>query len=633
MKPVAVIAVGAVSALGAGVRAYDPGEAGEPARSACARDPELERAGLIRPLAARVRGPLPDGADRAESLLLAAATELKAELDQSLPDLRSRRVALVVGTSGGGLPSLERALTLRAAGRSVDQRLARASFYFGALSPLREALGIEPCEERLVLSACSSGTLALGLGARLVEAGRADIVIAGGFDALSLFIAAGFESLRATASQVPRPFRVGRDGMVLGEGAALVALAPAREAGASARGYVLGFGASSDAVHVTAPDRTGAGLYRAASRALDDAGLDPSNIDIVSAHATATPYNDAAEAKALARCLGAAAERAVVQPFKAVIGHTLGAAGVLEALAAWRALEKGILPAAVGEGPIEPELTARLLERSAIGRSATALKLSSAFGGANAALVLGARHSARYSARSARAVRVELVGSPRTDLDEAALAERLGIDPLRLLRLDPYSRLGVAACADLLAKRGAPLPEETAIVVGSMGATLERNEAHHARLRERGARGVEPRRFPPTSPNLIAGECSIVFGLKGPAFAVGAGPGAALEALLAGYDLVEAGDAPAALVVVAEEAGTVARELAQAAGWPVPEPGALAVLLCAAEDSAGKAATRELIERARLAEVAAELGWAGGRSGARTGVPLLLEGLRRLGFS
>jgi 3-oxoacyl-[acyl-carrier-protein] synthase-1/3-oxoacyl-[acyl-carrier-protein] synthase II len=628
VKPVALIAAGAVSALGSGVEAYDSGRVGEPGRSAIGHDPELELAGLRNSLSARVRFEVPAGADRAESLLLAAAKGLVAELDARLPDFRERRVGLCVGTSGGGLPSLERALELRAEGRAVDAELARQSFYFGALEALRRELAIEPSEERLVLSACSSSTLALGLGARLLESGRVDVVIAGGFDALSLFIAAGFESLRATSPSLPQPFRVGREGMALGEGAALVALVRSGEYETAPLGYVLGFGASSDAVHVTAPDRTGSGLARAATRALDDAGLAPSRIDLVSAHATATPYNDAAEANAIELVLGAAAERAVVQPFKAVIGHTLGAAGVLESLSALRSLANAVLPAAPGTGAVEPNLRARLLDRNTAGNPAFALKLSSAFGGANAALVLGARRPDRSSPRPSRSVRLELVGSPCSDLDEAALAARLGLDPLRLARLDPLSRLAVAACANVLAERESALPDGAAVVVGSAGATLDRNEVHCARLRERGARGVEPRRFPSTSPNLVAGECSILFGLKGPAFTVGAGPSAALEALLTGHDLVESGDVPAALVVAVEEAGPVVTELAAAAGYAVPAPGALAVLLSACEESTPD---ERLLDRGALAELELEARRAGGRSGTTPpGYPSLLEALARL---
>ncbi|HEV8247402.1 MAG TPA: beta-ketoacyl synthase N-terminal-like domain-containing protein, partial [Polyangiaceae bacterium] len=285
MKPIALLAAGAVSAQGEGALAYAVGDAFEPARSSVALDPELEALGLRRPRAARVKlADLATTQDRAQALLTVAARGLKAELDRKLPGWRQRRLGLALGTSGGGLPSLERFLTLRAQGGEIKSELARASFYFGPLSALERELGVTFVERSLLLAACASSTVALGLGTRWLEAGRAELVIAGGFDALTPFIAAGFEALGATALELPAPFRVARQGMSLGEGAALCALAPAGDFEASPLGYVLGFAVSSDAVHVTAPDRTGQSLARAATQALADAGLSPAEVDIVSAH-------------------------------------------------------------------------------------------------------------------------------------------------------------------------------------------------------------------------------------------------------------------------------------------------------------------------------------------------------------
>src|SRR5262249_36959960 len=162
----------------------------------------------------------------------------------------------------------------------------------------------------------------------------------------------GFEVLRATTASRSRPFCLGRDGMSLGEGAALVALVRAGEEGkAQVALRLAGFGASTDAVHITAPGRTGGGLERAAPPALAPpaaAAAVPEEIGLVSAHATATPYNDAMEARALGRVFEGVAPP-VVHPFKAQIGHTLGAAGVLEALAAADALASGVAPAAAVE--------------------------------------------------------------------------------------------------------------------------------------------------------------------------------------------------------------------------------------------------------------------------------------------
>src|SRR6185437_5463684 len=230
----------------------------------------------------------------------------------------------------------------------------------------------------LVLTACAASTIAAGIALGWLEGGACDLVIAGGFDAVSVFVASGFETLRATTAALPsRPFGLERDGMCLGEGAALLALVPAgSELDRAALGYVTGFGASGDAVHVTAPDRTGAGLARAAGAALglDRGLLAPSSlrssplggspsarpatggsappvppaleIQLVSAHGTATPFNDAAEWKAIVSVLGERATEIPVHPFKAQIGHTLGAAGALESLAALDAISRGVLPAA-----------------------------------------------------------------------------------------------------------------------------------------------------------------------------------------------------------------------------------------------------------------------------------------------
>jgi 3-oxoacyl-[acyl-carrier-protein] synthase-1/3-oxoacyl-[acyl-carrier-protein] synthase II len=574
MKPVALLACGAISALGSGRAAWTVGSPGARPHSAIARDEELERAGLKKPFAARVRDLSPGDGDRAARLLGAAARDLAAELDRRLGDWRTRRVAWVIGTSGGGMPSLTDAFARLDRSEPLTAELARRAPYFGPLAVLERALGLQPVERVQVLAACASSTIALGLGARWIEHDVADLVIAGGYDALSPFIAAGFEALGATTEH-SNPFRAERDGMALGEGAALLALVPAELAPAEPIGWLLGFSAASDAVHVTAPDRDGTGLSRAAEGALADAGGPP--IDLVSAHGTATPYNDAAEARAVDRALGEGARRAVIHPFKAVIGHTLGAAGALELLAALDAIGSGTLPGSVGSGALAPELHARLLDTNAEGTLAVCLKLSAAFGGANAALVASGT-ALRAPERAAQSVALEAVGDPVLAPDPELVARTTGYDPGKLTRMDGLSSLAVTAVARLLADR-APVPDGTGIVVGSVAATVELDDAFDRRCRQRGHRFAEPRRFPPTSPNLAGGQCSIVFGLRGPSLAVGAGPEAPLEALLVAHDLVRAGDAPAMVVVAVDQPGPAVSAIWSAAGWPPPVEGAAAVLI------------------------------------------------------
>jgi 3-oxoacyl-[acyl-carrier-protein] synthase-1/3-oxoacyl-[acyl-carrier-protein] synthase II len=451
-----------------------------------------------------------------------------------------------------------------------------------------------------LLGACASSTLALGLALRWLTLGRCDIAFAGGFDAVSEFVASGFEALRATTATRPRPFRLHRDGMALGEGAGVVALELAREpAPSNDFPLLVGFAATTDAVHLTAPDRTGDGLARAAKLALSEARLAPSSMGIVSAHATATPFNDAAEAQAMRRVFGDAGPN-VVHPFKAQIGHTLGAAGVLESLALLDASSRGIAPAAAGDGAMDPECAVPLLEVSRPAPSAPALKLSSAFGGANAALVFAPRADAAPSAPDpptpARPVYLHAVQAIQGALDARVFADRFGERHPNLPRLDRLARLTLAAIDRLAAAIGADVWEGGGLILGHTLATLEQNDLFDARRRERGPRSVEPRRFPATSPNAAAGECAIAFRLTGPTFAVGGSLHGGLEALAVARDLVAAGDAATMLVVAADLTGPVSVALLEAAGGPPITEGACAALLTASPTLGGAQSTRSGVE-------------------------------------
>lgn len=580
MRPIAIVAAGAVSPLGRGEQATAVGAPGERPSSLVTDDPALARGGLKKPRTARVPALLlPPEGDRARSLLALAMRELVTELEVELPAWRSRRLGVLVGTSAGGMPSLERALAVHAAGGTVDGDLARASFYDGPLEVLSQAFG-HAARVVNVLGACAASTLALGLGARMLEAGDVDLVVAGGYDALCAFLAVGFEALGATTARTPLPFQSARDGMALGEGAALVALVRAADLGErhARHGYVLGFGATSDATHVTAPDPTGKGLAAAAVAALADASLPASAVDVVSAHATATLHNDSAEAHALASIFGARLASVTVHPFKAVIGHTLGAAGALEALATLGALRHGILPAGPPHGALDASFHGRLLDENQRGEAARCLKLSAAFGGTNAALVLGTGPGGVAVPRPRRRV-VRLVEGPRvTTPDLDLLARRTRLDEVRRARLERASALAVTAVARALEMLEPLAPATTGVVVGTVAASLEANELFDVRRREAGV-SVEPRRFPATSPNLPAGVCSIAFDFRGPSFAVGGGPLPMEEAFALATELVAAGDAEHVVVVSCDDVGPTTRMLAGSARVELPEDGAQAVVL------------------------------------------------------
>lgn len=603
MSDACVIATGAVSALGCGVAAYDVASVGEAARSAIKHDAILANAGFLRPRLARAPSALAttEWADRAGALLAESLRQVIAELDRRLPEWRSMRIGVCIGTSSGGMLSAERYFTARAKKETLtEQDVARATYFAPYVDALR-ASGLDvrgsahpghtvPVKHRQIVAACASSTIAIGTGLRWLDRGACDLVLAGGYDAIGLFVAAGFEAIRATSEGMPRPFREGRDGMILGEGAGMVAMVR-EDAAREPLFRVMGYGASGDAVHITAPDRSGAGLVRAGTRALSDARCVPESIALVSAHATATPYNDAAEAKAIHTL---SCGDPVVHPFKAQIGHTLGAAGVLELLAAAHAMARGVLPAAYGEGSIDPEARVRLLERAEEGTSKCVLKLSAAFGGITAALVAGRARSGRSATHQRRVV---LAGWARVHAADRAdmtrvLAEQTGMVLDRLARIDDLGLLTLAAAAKLKSALGSEaLVAGTGVVAGHALATLDTNERFFARLLAKGPRWVDPRLFPATSPNAGAGHCAIAFGLTGPNFAVNGGLGGGMEALVAAGELVAAGDAPRVLLVAADDGGPASREwVARVCPGRTYEPGAVAALLVAAEAGANEPA-------------------------------------------
>ena len=205
----------------------------------------------------------------------------------------------------------------------------------------------------------------LGVGADLLRSGEADAVVAGGYDVLCRFVMRGFDALRALTRDEVRPFDRRRSGLLLGEAAALVLLAP-RARGAGPRlGTLLGYGSASDASHISAPDPEGRGLERAVRAALGEAGVGADGIDFVSAHGTGTPLNDPIEAAVLRRVLGARAGAVPVNSIKPSLGHTMGAAAVLEALMCLYASPPRRRPADAHLDEPDPACDARLRARRA----------------------------------------------------------------------------------------------------------------------------------------------------------------------------------------------------------------------------------------------------------------------------
>jgi 3-oxoacyl-[acyl-carrier-protein] synthase II len=376
---------GVVSPLGAGVPAFwDALVAG---RSAVAPIRGFAADDLSPASAAEVEGDLRDDPDRAGAFALAAAAEALAAAALDRGALEPTRVGVALGSTLGGMTLFER--WDAAAGAEPPSGVARIPYYGPAVRLARALRCCGPVATPQL--ACASGTHAVALAAEWVRTGRADVVLAGGTDLLCRFVVAGFNALRATAD-VARPFDRDRQGLVLGEGAAVVVVEEAGRAvrrGARVRARVLGVGAAADAVHMTAPDREGGGAGRAIAAALADAGQSPGAVDFVSAHGTGTPYNDRMEAVALARVFG---ERTPpVDSIKGAIGHTLGAAGAFETVVCAEVMASGVIPPTAGLAAVDPACAGLdLVHREARRRRVdVAVSTSSGFAGTNCALVLG----------------------------------------------------------------------------------------------------------------------------------------------------------------------------------------------------------------------------------------------------
>jgi 3-oxoacyl-[acyl-carrier-protein] synthase II len=251
-----------------------------------------------------------------------------------------------------------------------------------------------------IVSACSAGAHAIGSAMRMIQYGDADAVVAGGAEAaLTTFASASFVAMQALSpTGVSRPFDARRDGFVMGEGAGVLVIEDeeaAKARGAQILAYLAGYGSTTDAYHLTAPEPSGRPAAHAIELALKDAGLAPEEIDYVNAHGTSTPLNDAAETAALKLALGNdRAKQVPVSSTKSAIGHLLGAAGAVEAVATVETLQTGVIAPTLGYEVPDPELDLDYVPDEARplvtgnGRPPAAVSNSFAFGGHNVALVI-----------------------------------------------------------------------------------------------------------------------------------------------------------------------------------------------------------------------------------------------------
>jgi 3-oxoacyl-[acyl-carrier-protein] synthase II len=339
--------------------------------------------------------------DRFSQFIVVAAGEAlgQAGWTEELP-YDSLRVGCVIATGIGGIETVETQHdVMREKGAKMVSPLGIPQYMPNAgAAAVAMKYGLRG-QMYGVVSACSSGAHAIGSAMRMIQYGDADAVVAGGSEAtLTEFGFACFNALQALSpTGISRPFDARRDGFVMGEGAAALVLeeASAAEArGARILAEAAGYGATSDAYHLTAPEPTADAASKAIELALNDAGVTPEDVGYVNAHGTSTQLNDAAETVALKRALGESRARQVpVSSTKSAIGHLLGAAGAVEAVATIETLRTGVIPPTLGYEVPDPELdldyvpgeSRPLLSANGAGR--IAISNSFAFGGHNVALV------------------------------------------------------------------------------------------------------------------------------------------------------------------------------------------------------------------------------------------------------
>jgi 3-oxoacyl-[acyl-carrier-protein] synthase II len=343
-------------------------------------------------------------ADRFTQFAYIAADEALKQSGYEIDRANGNNVSVIVGTAIGGITTLmEEYDTLRDKGPGrVSPFLMPMMLPDMASGQLSIRLGAKGVNYALV-SACASGADCIGEAANIIRRGDSDVAIAGGTEAPVTPIAvAGFTAAKALCSwkgdplEASRPFDIQRNGFVLAEGAGVLVLESEEHAlarGATILAEVAGYGATSDAFHVTQPDDKGEGARKAMLKAMDQAGLKPDDIDYVNAHGTSTPLNDKLETLALKKVFGEYAYELPISSVKSMIGHTLGAAGAIESGVCVMALQNGIIPPTANLEQADPDCDLDYVPKVARSASLEAVLTNSlGFGGHNSCLVFRRYH-------------------------------------------------------------------------------------------------------------------------------------------------------------------------------------------------------------------------------------------------
>ncbi len=483
-------------------------------------------------------------------------------------------------------------------------------------------------------SACSSGLGSIALGVTLLQASELDLVIAGGYDPISEYSYAGFNSLRLIADGPVRPFCHNRTGMKVSEGYGIVVLErldDARRRGATIRAAILGFGESSDAHHLTQPQPDGEGIARAIRAAMAAAELDPNQIGMICAHATGTLDNDGAEHAGMVAALGPHLRQIPCAAMKSQIGHTLGGAGAVELILAIEAMHAGRVPPtlnvsgdalAFDDLRVGGHVTAAAPPR-------TSMNLSLGFGGANTCMLTGMTPAPATTRLEPRDVVITGVGIVLPGaIGNAAMAALLAdpspptlaadtgaitdnellhlIDSRRVRRMSEYVKLTLAAVslacddADIVDRR--VFAGGCSAILGTCHGSANYSTAFYEQIVREGLDAANPLLFAEGVPNAAAAHLSLMLGVKGPCQTILGSRTSGLDALRLAALRIRLGHCSSAIVSAGEEFCTLVRDAYRQCGMSLPcGSGAVALVL----ESADAARSRGARPRAALHACAA----------------------------
>ena len=506
--------------------------------------------------------------------VLMGAIAIRQALEQAGIATEGKRVVVINGTTVGGMDVTEHFF------RQISEEddllpLLKKHDCGSSTRQMTDLAGLADAEVCTVSTACSSAVNAIILGSEMLKSGEADIVIAGGTEALSLFHLNGFNSLMILDKEQCRPFDKSRAGLNLGEGAAFVVLTRSlvKSEELRVKAYIRGYGNRCDAFHQTASSEDGEGAYLAMCDALQMAGLKPEDIHYINAHGTGTPNNDASESAAIRRVFGE--EIPPVSSTKGFTGHTTSASGAIETVICILALRHQFLPANLGwkeqdEACIKPYGNSKLINsKLKTGICTSVLCNSFGFGGNDSALVISSvptGSSPEESRFKSEQLAEATILSADGELDGQALRQYISAGEAR--RMSLLMKASTLSSMQALREAGIECPD--AIITATAYGMLETSEKFLTDMLEQGEETLSPTLFMQSTHNTLSSAIAIRLKCHGYNMTYSQGSDSLRWALRDAKRLIETGKARTVLVGLHDEATPTLQNIFRRMGKPVP---------------------------------------------------------------